>query len=57
MFMSGMDIGEKFLNVVLHESMQVLWCGVDLIAYFGVKYLSPKRLWDCGSNGHGLQWD
>jgi hypothetical protein len=29
MFMGDMDIGEMFLNFVLHESMQAL-CGVDL---------------------------
>jgi hypothetical protein len=33
-YMSDMDIGEMFLNFVLHESMQAL-CGVDLTNYFG----------------------
>jgi hypothetical protein len=33
-FMSDMDIGEMFLNFILHESMQAL-CGVDLSSFFG----------------------
>jgi hypothetical protein len=33
-FMGDMDIGEMFLNFVLHESMQGL-CGVDLTKFFG----------------------
>jgi hypothetical protein len=33
-FMSNMDIGEMFLNFVVHKSMQAL-CGVDLMDYFG----------------------
>jgi hypothetical protein len=40
-FMSEMDIGEMFLNFVLHESMQAL-CGVDLTHYFG----EGKVLWE-----------
>lgn len=40
-FMSDMDIGEMFLNFVLHESMQSL-CGVDLTNYFG----EGKLLWE-----------
>jgi hypothetical protein len=40
-FMSNMDIGEMFLNFVLHESMQSL-CGVDLTNYFG----EGKLLWE-----------
>jgi hypothetical protein len=34
MFMGDMDIGEMFLNFILHESMQAL-CGVDLTEFFG----------------------
>lgn len=46
-FMSDMDIGEMFLNFVLHESMQAL-CGVDLSAFFGGVDESGKavRLWE-----------
>ena len=33
-YTSNPDIGEMFLNFVLHESMQAL-CGVDLTNYFG----------------------
>jgi hypothetical protein len=40
-FMSYMDIGEMFLNFVLHESMQSL-CGVDLTNYYG----EGKLLWE-----------
>jgi hypothetical protein len=39
--MSDMDIGEMFLNFVLHESMQAL-CGVDLTNYFG----EGEMLWE-----------
>lgn len=39
--MADFDIGECFLNFVLHESMQAL-CGVDLTEYFG----SGKILWE-----------
>ena len=46
-YMSDMDIGEMFLNFVLHESMQAL-CGVDLTEYFGEKDEAnkPIRLWE-----------
>ena len=33
-FMGDMDIGEMFLNFILHQSMQAL-CGVDLTEFFG----------------------
>jgi hypothetical protein len=32
-YMGDMDIGEMFLNFILHESMQAL-CGVDLTEFF-----------------------
>jgi hypothetical protein len=35
-FMGDMDIGEMFLNFVLHKSMQSL-CGVNLTELFGQK--------------------
>lgn len=41
--MSDMDIGEMFLNFILHESMQAL-CGVDLTQYFGERDESNKLL-------------
>jgi hypothetical protein len=46
-WMSNMDIGEMFLNFILHESMQAL-CGVDLTQIFGEKDESGKRtiLWE-----------
>ena len=47
-FMGDMDIGEMFLNFVLHESMQAL-CGVDLTEFFGEEdKKTGKRvlLWD-----------
>ncbi len=42
-----MDIGEMFLNFVLHESMQAL-CGVDLTQFFGEKdeHGKPVVLWE-----------
>jgi hypothetical protein len=40
-YMSDMDIGEMFLNFVLHESMQAL-CGVDLTNLLG----EGKVLWE-----------
>jgi hypothetical protein len=40
----GMDIGEMFLNFVLHESMQALCGGVDLTKFFGAKNGSDKKL-------------
>jgi hypothetical protein len=46
--LGDMDIGEMFLNFVLHESMQAL-CGVDLTEYFGeIKEGSTRkvRLWE-----------
>jgi hypothetical protein len=55
-YMSDMDIGEMFLNFVLHESMQAL-CGVDLTQYFGEKRTSWESLFDCGKDGRGRQWD
>ena len=33
-FMGDMDVGEMFLNFVLHESMKAL-CGIDLTKKFG----------------------
>ena len=39
--MSDFDIGECFLNFVLHETMQSL-CGVDLTKFFG----NGKLLWE-----------
>ena len=46
-WMSDMDIGEMFLNFILHESMQAL-CGVDLTQFFGDKDESgkPTILWE-----------
>jgi hypothetical protein len=47
--MGDMDIGEMFLNFVLHESMQAL-CGVDLTEFFGDQKSGsdgkPKLLWE-----------
>ena len=45
--MSDMDIGEMFLNFILHESMQAL-CGVDLSSFFGEldKAGTPVKLWE-----------
>jgi hypothetical protein len=43
-----MDVGEMFLNFVLHESMQAL-CGVDLTEFFGeISEVNgnPKLLWE-----------
>lgn len=39
--MSDFDIGEMFLNFVLHETMQAL-CGIDLSRFFG----DGKVLWE-----------
>jgi hypothetical protein len=46
-WMSDMDIGEMFLNFILHESMQAL-CGVDLTQFFGEKDETgkPTILWE-----------
>jgi hypothetical protein len=46
-WMSDMDIGEMFLNFILHESMQAL-CGVDLTQFFGENDESgrPTILWE-----------
>jgi hypothetical protein len=47
-FMGDMDIGEMFLNFVLHESMQAL-CGVDLTEFFGKRDKTTGRnvlLWE-----------
>ena len=48
-FMGDMDVGEMFLNFVLHESMQAL-CGVDLTEFFGEAGTEPnskpKLLWE-----------
>jgi hypothetical protein len=41
-YMSNMDIGEMFLNFVLHESMQAL-CGVGLTNYFGEGQILCER--------------
>jgi hypothetical protein len=40
-YMSDFDVGEMFLNFVLHESMQAL-CGIDLTKYFG----NGEVLWE-----------
>jgi hypothetical protein len=50
-FVSNMDIGEMFLNFVLHESMEVFLCGVDLGSFFLIDRSS------CGKSGRELQWD
>jgi hypothetical protein len=48
-FMGDMDVGEMFLNFILHESMQAL-CGVDLTEFFGEVGTGlnskPKVLWE-----------
>jgi hypothetical protein len=47
-FMGDMDIGEMFLNFILHESMQAL-CGIDLTEFFGKKDQSTGKnslLWE-----------
>jgi hypothetical protein len=47
-YMGDMDVGEMFLNFILHESMQAL-CGVDLTKFFGdTSNLDgkPKLLWE-----------
>jgi hypothetical protein len=47
-FMGDMDVGEMFLNFVLHESMQAL-CGIDLTEFFGddaEQNGEPKLLWE-----------
>jgi hypothetical protein len=48
-FMGDMDVGEMFLNFVLHESMQAL-CGIDLSEFFGdaagKRAGEPKLLWE-----------
>jgi hypothetical protein len=47
-FMGDMDVGEMFLNFVLHESMQAL-CGIDLTEFFGEEAElngKPKLLWE-----------
>jgi hypothetical protein len=47
--MGDMDVGETFLNFVLHESMQAL-CGVNLTQFFGKGSSEldqkPKLLWE-----------
>jgi hypothetical protein len=45
--MSDMDIGEMFLNFVLHESMQAL-CGVGLSSFFAGMDEEGKavKLWE-----------
>ena len=40
-FMSDFDIGDCFLNFILHETMQSL-CGIDLTKFFG----NGKVLWE-----------
>ncbi len=52
-FMGDMDIGEMFLNFILHESMQAL-CGVDLTNYFGEGKVLRERC--CGNAGQGQRW-
>eukprot|EP00980_Cylindrotheca_fusiformis_P026854 scaffold17689_cov87-Cylindrotheca_fusiformis.AAC.1 len=44
-FMADFDIGECFLNFVLHESMQAL-CGIDLSHFFGANSGGRKILWE-----------
>ena len=46
-FMGDMDVGDMFLNFVLHESMQAL-CGIDLTNFFGETGSNgkPKQLWE-----------
>eukprot|EP00980_Cylindrotheca_fusiformis_P026387 scaffold16048_cov85-Cylindrotheca_fusiformis.AAC.1 len=45
-FMADFDIGECFLNFVLHESMQAL-CGIDLTHFFGEKVTGQRKvLWE-----------
>ena len=46
-YMADMDVGEMFVNFILHESMQAL-TGIDLTQFFGEKDSSgePKLLWE-----------
>jgi hypothetical protein len=55
-FMGDMDIGEMFLNFILHESMQAL-CGVDLTEFFGKKDQSTGTTVFSGRNGSEPLWD
>jgi hypothetical protein len=46
--MGDMDVGDMFLNFILHASMQAL-CGVDLTSFFGDNdgnNKTPKLLWE-----------
>jgi hypothetical protein len=52
-FMSNIDIGEIFLNFVLHKSKQAL-CGVDLSSFFGG--VDKNRKTGCGNNRQGQPW-
>jgi hypothetical protein len=54
-WMADNDVGEMFLNFVLHESIQAL-CGVDLTKYFpeGVLLMTLKFF---GKDGLTVQWD
>jgi hypothetical protein len=46
-YMGDMDVGEMFVNFILHESMQAL-TGIDLTQFFGEKDSEgePKLLWE-----------
>ena len=44
-FMSDIDIGEMFLNFMLHESVQK-YCGVDLTQLFPEEVLPGQVLWE-----------
>lgn len=44
-FMADVDIGEMFLNFVLHESLQAM-AGVDLISVFQDELRKEKVLWE-----------
>eukprot|EP00980_Cylindrotheca_fusiformis_P030894 scaffold25597_cov206-Cylindrotheca_fusiformis.AAC.4 len=45
-FMADFDIGECFLNFILHESMQAL-CGIDLTHFFGEDSKGKRKvLWE-----------
>jgi hypothetical protein len=53
-FMSDIDIGEMFLNFMLHESVQK-YCGVDLTQLFPEEVLPGQVLWErWGRRGMGF---
>jgi hypothetical protein len=59
-YMSDNDVGEMFLNFVLHASIQEQ-CGVDLTGFFqrksAMKAICIKRRRCSGSDERGVPWD